>query len=301
VIPEADILVTNTFWLPLLERRRDRGRVYVHVARYPKGQLRYYPPATILQTVSGPVRDAIRREIGGPPSRIRIVPYPLSAAYLADRPAAGARELLYAGRIHPEKGVHLLIAAFALLHARGLTGWNLRIVGPWETRHGGGGEDYMSGLRRQAGAGAVTFTGPIFDERALVAAYGRAALFVYPSLAERGETFGLAVLEAMAAGCAPVVSSLPCFGDFVTDGTNGLVFDHRAADAPAALAAKLESLMVDSDRLEGLRSAAWSTARGYALPLVASRFIRDFDEILQHRSGPAVPLGSAGPVPAQPI
>ena len=82
VIPESDILVTNTFWLPLLERRSGRGLGYVHVARFPKGQLRLYPRRAVLQTVSRPVRDAIRREAGGPDSRIRLVPYPLSQGYL---------------------------------------------------------------------------------------------------------------------------------------------------------------------------------------------------------------------------
>src|SRR5690349_10291048 len=43
ILPAADILVTNTFWLPLVERRPSRGVPYVHVARYPKGQLKLYP------------------------------------------------------------------------------------------------------------------------------------------------------------------------------------------------------------------------------------------------------------------
>src|SRR5450432_138641 len=42
VLPPADILVTNTFWLPLLVRGTKRGLLYVHVQRGPKGQMRYY-------------------------------------------------------------------------------------------------------------------------------------------------------------------------------------------------------------------------------------------------------------------
>src|SRR5947207_3269820 len=30
-LPAADILVTNTFWLPMLARRRKQGRLYIHV------------------------------------------------------------------------------------------------------------------------------------------------------------------------------------------------------------------------------------------------------------------------------
>jgi glycosyltransferase involved in cell wall biosynthesis len=299
VIPESDVLVTNTFWLPLLERRRSRGLVYVHVARFPKGQIRYYPRQTALQTVSQPVSEAIRREIGGPSPRIRVVPYPLSDGYLVDLPASHPRVILYAGRIHPEKGIHLLIEAFARLDARREHGWTLRIVGPWETRHGGGGAEYMEGLRRQSAGCDVIFTGPVFDEHGLVCEYRNASIFAYPSLAEKGETFGLAVLEAMGAGCAPVVSKLACFGDFV-DETNGVVFDHRGGDAPGELAGKLDSLMCDTHRLEALRSAAWSTARQFALPLVAGRFIQDFREALHNQAGTRYSLDTSGPIPAQP-
>src|SRR5207253_8522157 len=49
VLPEADILVTNTFWLPILIRNLRRGKIYVQVARYPKGQMRFYRRAARLQ------------------------------------------------------------------------------------------------------------------------------------------------------------------------------------------------------------------------------------------------------------
>ena len=59
VLPPADILITHTFWLPLLERRKSRGIPYLHVARYPKGQLKIYPKNCIFQTVSNAIRFAI--------------------------------------------------------------------------------------------------------------------------------------------------------------------------------------------------------------------------------------------------
>src|ERR1019366_4890993 len=94
VLPPADILVTNTFWLPLLERRRSRGRIYVHVARYPKGQLRFYPRRALLQTVSAPVRDAILAEVPGRREQVRVLPYPLAPAYLVERNDTPSRTVL---------------------------------------------------------------------------------------------------------------------------------------------------------------------------------------------------------------
>ncbi len=277
-LPDADILVTNTFWLPVLVGRGGRrGLPYVHVARYPKGQMKLYRRA-ILQTVSEPIRQAIVADDPQAAERTRVIPYPLANAYLQPRVAEGSRTLLYTGRVHPEKGVHLLIEAFARLAPARREGWDLKIVGPWEVAFGGGGDTYLGQLRALAApvAGQVEFVGRVFDEARLIGLYTGARIFVYPSLAEKGETFGLAALEAMAAGCAPVVSGLACFGDFITHGNNGVVFDHRAADPAGALATALGDLMADPARTEQLREAAWHQARGYTMDRVTGLFLDDF-------------------------
>ena len=48
-LPQADVLVTNAFWAPLLVRDSSRGALYVHVGRYPKGQMKLYGRAKRLQ------------------------------------------------------------------------------------------------------------------------------------------------------------------------------------------------------------------------------------------------------------
>jgi glycosyltransferase involved in cell wall biosynthesis len=281
ILPPADILVTNTFWLPLIERRGSRGRPYVHVARYPKGQMKLYPDRAVLQTVSQPIREAILREVPHAETRVRVIPYPLAPRYLVNLEEP-KKVILYTGRIHPEKGIHLLIAAFLQLPAAKRRDWTLRIIGPWETAQGGGGSAYRTQLQTEAlkAPGSVELLEPIFDETALVGHYREAALFAYPSLAERGETFGLAALEAMAAGCIPIVSALGCFADFIQDGVNGVVFDHRAADPTGRLSAALSELMGSPVRQAHLRQAAWSTARNYTLPRIAHEFITDFESLV---------------------
>jgi len=282
VLPEADVLVTNTFWLPIVERRRSRGRPYVHVARYPKGQMRLYPERAILQTVSEPIRAAILREVPRAGPRLRVVPYPLAPIYLVPRREAKP-VILYAGRLHPEKGVHLLIESFVRLGEREMRGWTLRIIGPWKTAQGGGGAEYhgrLSELARRAN-GSVEMIGPIFKETELVSHYRDASIFVYPSLAEFGETFGLAVLEAMAAGCAPVVSALACFRDFIHERENGMVFNHRATDPVGELARVLALLANSPAQREQLREAAWTTARRYTLASIAGRMIDDFRNLIE--------------------
>jgi len=282
VLPEADILVTNTFWLPLIERRASRGRPYVHVARYPKGQMKLYPERAILQTVSEPIRKAILLEAPDAQERVRVIPYPLAPKYLIELEEP-KKVILYTGRLHPEKGVHLLINAFLQLMQSDLRGWILRIIGPWRTAQGGGGEEYRMQLQSAAnrGGGAIELLEPIFDETLLVRHYREASLFAYPSLAERGETFGLAALEAMAAGCVPVVSSLDCFADFIRHGENGVVFNHRAGDPVRELANALGRLIESPEQQTRLRRSAWETARRYTLPQIANALIADFRSLLQ--------------------
>lgn len=282
-LPEADILVTNTFWMPVLARRRS-GIPYVHVARYPKGQLKLYRRA-ILQTVSAPIRDAIVAEDPSAEKRVRVIPYPLADRYLLPTRAEGENTLLYVGRVHPEKGVRLLIEGFARLPIELRSRWRLKIVGPWETAYGGGGETHINELRAAATpiADQVDFVGRVFDEAQLIEHYRQARVFVYPSLAEKGETFGLAALEAMAAGCAPVVSGLACFQDFITPGENGLVFNHRAADPAEALSQTLSRLLPDTASIERIRAHAWQTARDYTLPKIAGDFLDDFAVLLGKR------------------
>ena len=52
-LPRADILVTNTFWLPVLIRSERYGKLYVHVARFPKKQMGLYRHAARLQDHRG--------------------------------------------------------------------------------------------------------------------------------------------------------------------------------------------------------------------------------------------------------
>lgn len=281
-LPLAHIVVTNTFWLPILRPPARSGKIYVHVARMPKGQMRFYSNSARLQAVSRAVADAILSEAPAVEPKVTVIPngLPDEVAH-ADVPPLSAREniVLYVGRIHPEKGIELLIDAFRLLRS---SDWRLMLVGPSDEAKGGGGQDYARQLQRRADAGGVhlEFTGPVFEEAALARYYQRAKIFAYPSIAEQGESFGVAPLEAMAYGCAVVVSQLACFSEFVEADKNALVFSHRSADAAGGLAMQLRQLMADPAIAERIATAGKETAHRFAISRIAARYLRDFDQLL---------------------
>jgi glycosyltransferase involved in cell wall biosynthesis len=284
VLPASDVIVTNTFWLPVLLRSESCGKLYVHVARFPKGQMRLYRHAARLQTPSQDVARAITEEQPALADRILVIPNPLSRPMDPEAPPPLSRReriILYVGRLHPEKGIGLLIKAFVALHAGRTPDWRLVIVGPAEAKHGGGGPAYFEELKAAAsGAGGrVEFRGAIFDPEALDREYRAARLFVYPSLAERGESFGVAPLEAMANGCPVLVSGLACFCDFIDDGATGFVFDHRQPDPAKSLSDKMAQVLDDEVSLARVGEAGWRKAAEYALPRVADQFLADFAEL----------------------
>lgn len=282
VLPPARIVVTNTIWLPILIRGSRFGALYVHVGRYPKKQMRFYRHAARLQTVSAAVARAIAREIPDYAHKIRIIPYPVPQVAdftsLVDSWKNRENSVLYAGRIHPEKGLEILLGAFARLIESTETQWRLTVVGPWETSLGGGGRRYYERLRKSVATldGKVSWVDAQFERHRLDAFYQRASLFCYPSVAETGESFGLAPLEAMALGCPALVSALPCFNDYVIDGQTGFTFNHRSADPTADLAQRLIQITSRPADLARVAEQACRTSSRYLLPVVGQEFLDDF-------------------------
>lgn len=279
VLPPADILVSNTFWLPILTRTQKYGALFVDVARMPKGQMRFYRHAAYLRANSTPVERAILGDDPKAKGRTVMIPNPLT--FKADRETDFSKKqkiILYAGRIHPEKGIELLLEAFTRLQKNELKDWKLRLVGPWEINQGGGGSEWLSKLKSNFNNPHVEWVGPIFDVDALNCEYERASIFAYPSLAEKGETFGLAPLEAMAWGCIPIVSDLACFKDFINE-HNGFVFDHRKMACN-----NLENLMVavsslSGTRLTSLRKNALDARNSHSVETIGYRFLDKFRKL----------------------
>jgi len=289
-LPAADVTIVNCIALPvwLGWRRRAAGKLVVMTGRMPKGQYRAYRRIDRILAVSTPVRDAVLAENPGLASRIRITGYPIDWRAHArpgpDRPTGAPVVIGFVGRIHREKGLDLLIAALGRLAARAdLPPWRAVICGPAGVAQGGSGEEYLAELKAHLEAlkpaGPWEFRPPEFTELNLVRLYRSLDIFCYPSLAPRGETFGVAVAEAMAAGAVPVVSNLPCFGDFVRAGENGEVFDPAGEGSARRLADALAGLVGDPVRRSRLSLAACAEVLKYDCVSFADRLIEDFSTL----------------------
>lgn len=281
---QSDIVVTNTFWLPMLLRNKKKGAVCVDVARMPKGQMKFYKHVGRLRANSSAVKNAIVEEAAFLEPKVKIIPNPLTflTEHAKGVPAEKQNTILYVGRIHPEKGISLLIEAFIKAQEKGLKNYQLKIIGPYKTSEGGRGDKYLKTLKKiKKGNQNILFMPPIYDVEKLNTEYKAASVFVYPSLAEKGETFGISPLEAMAWGCIPIVSNLDCFKDFISDQKNGYIFNHRSNKAIEELTMyllKMEEL--GETELNTIRNTCIQVRETHSVAHISNVFLQDFKEIL---------------------
>lgn len=277
----CDVLVANTFWTPILAPiffRGKYGKLVYNVARFPKGHLKLYKGVDLFACTSKAVASALKMIVPEFSRRICVVSNPVEIT-----PVVGVakREFLigYHGRVHEEKGLDILARAVACL-AKEYPTVRLKIVGSWDVGKGGSGDAYKTKIDELSG-GRCDWTGPIADRGKLAAELQSCSVYCYPSVAEKGETFGVSPLEAMALGLPTIVSKLECFEDFVKDGANGLVFDHRAIDPVGVLSQKLKQLLEDPVRAERLGAHAAETAKDFSTEIIAERWLGKFDDVVK--------------------
>ena len=250
-----------------LARRRDRilWRAKQHLA------LR---EAACLFTVSEAAREALARRFGIDPDLLPVVPEAPDPVF--HRRAAGeshaaltrlglepgAPYFLYSGGINPHKNVETLLAAYAMLVARGDPP-PLVLVGELES------DPYVSAaraVREQISvlgiAGRVHLPGYVSDDE-LACLYSSATAFVSPS---RSEGFGLPAVEAAACGAPVVLSDLPAHRE--TMGNAALFFPPLDAEA---LVAQLALVLEDGELRRSLAARGRTAVAGFSWDAAAER------------------------------
>jgi glycosyltransferase involved in cell wall biosynthesis len=139
---------------------------------------------------------------------------------------------LFLGRLHPKKGLELLLAAFAALSPADRGRWRLVVAGDGEP-------SYVARVRETAAhlepTGRIDFRGWL-DGGERLAVLRQASLFVLPSFQEN---FGLGVAEALAAGVPVVVSDRVNLAPLIARAGAGWIVPPEAGALQAALAAAL--------------------------------------------------------------
>lgn len=128
---------------------------------------------------------------------VAIIPNGIDIPLLSKKNVGPSRTLLFLGRLHPIKGLDMLLFAWKIVQAR-FPDWRLIVAGPDQ----GGHRAKMEAFAAELGLQRVEFVGPLYGEDKW-RAYQDADLFILPTYSEN---FGIAVAEALAAGTPAIVT-----------------------------------------------------------------------------------------------
>lgn len=175
----------------------------------------------------------------------------------SERPA-----ILFLGRHEERKGLDVLLAALSRLDAD---------VVCWVA---GTGPDTARLRDRYGSDHRIEWLGRISEPDKLARLRG-ATLFCAPSL--HGESFGIVLAEAMAAGTAVVASSLDGYRNVATDGVDAALVPPGDADA---LAATLRDLLGDDRRRAELVAAGHRRADELSMTSLVERYHEIYLDLL---------------------
>ena len=176
----------------------------------------------------------------------------------------------------PRKGLSVLLEALPLLMKRNPK-LRLLIAGPGDSEKVL--KNVPSALRTR-----IEFLGRL-TEREKADFLKSVTIYVAPNTG--GESFGIILTEAMAAGATIVASDIPAFSEVLQSGECGALF---ASEDPHSLARVIEGLLVDAERREVLSHSGIESADKYDWKNVATQ-ISDVYEIAL-ASGAGVSLAS---------
>jgi len=203
-------------------------------------------------------------------SRIRVVYPGVNISNGCDRPANGSSQrgavLGTAGRLVPLKGIVYLIRALTVLR-RVMPGVRLEVAGSGPERPSLEREAQLHDL-----GGNVSFLGWQMDLSRFMAGWD---LYVQPSL---GEPFGVAALEAMAAGLPVVCTAAGGLPEFVEHGRTGWLVPPRD---PAALADRVCALLLDPEQRRRMGAAGRARVREhFSEDRMVRAISKIYDEVL---------------------
>ena len=173
--------------------------------------------------------------------------------------------VLFLGRHEPRKGLAVLLEAMGELPA------DVRL---WVA---GDGPETSELRRRVAGDVRIEWLGRL-SEADKLERLRTATVFCAPSL--RGESFGVVLLEAMAARTAVVATSLPGYANVARSDQDALLVPPGDA---AALAVALRRALYEPERNAALVSSGAQRVTSFSMAQLAERYEGLYEQVLRRR------------------
>jgi phosphatidylinositol alpha-mannosyltransferase len=206
-----------------------------------------------------------RRWFGG---EYTIVPNGVDVDAAPDRAKAPGSELriLFVGRADERKGLPILLTAFNALVEH--VPCRLTLIGTDR-------EEVLRFIADPELLQWVDIRGRVSRED-LWTELHRADLLCAPSLS--GESFGMVLTEAFAAGTPVIASAIAGYSDVVSDGVDGLLVP---PGDPQRLAEELQRAHYEPERLQAMGEAARRSAQRYAWPRVADQVTAVYERAIE--------------------
>ena len=252
--------------------------------------------------ISGYAGEFVGRVGIAPRDRIRVIHYGIDAASWRTAPEErlehrralgifpGDIAIGIASRLVPDKGHDVAIKAFSALAER-FPGCRLLIAGSGPLQ-----PELEARAQRILPPGRARFLGYVSDMRAF---FGSCDLVLFPSLPSFGEGFGLAALEAMAAGVPVLASDAGPLPEVVSDAVSGLVLPPGDV---GAWAEAMADLVTDRTRRQQMGEQARTRAKErFSVATMADRTVAVYEEVLGRQIHPQSRYSPAETVRSQAV
>ena len=194
-------------------------------------------------------------------SRCKIINNPLSWEKVEDERILDGKkkQVLIVSRLYnPEKRIDRALRIWKILAQRGLTDWQLIIIGT------GVHEDYLKTLSRELGLKNVVFTG----RQDPYPYYRDAALFMMTSAVEG---WGLTLTESMQTGVVPIAfDSYPALHDIITDRYDGCIIPDNNLKAYANC---MEELMCNPEERKRIAKNGLESCRRFEINKIVEQWV----------------------------